>query len=202
MSRSRVVMVFPALMFCGCVSEYPSAVALRKWSDVEAVSDWSVMSEYVEEPSDRSQEVPPEHRGEAVASLEDTAFRRLLPVEVAHFGGRRLDRGGYLLRAFAFTDRPYVIHVSRRGSVVHTDSVASASAHDPKLRRTAVIYYDPRPIDHVYVGWGIPTPLDTKRPNQALEPTPDGRGNSLSMTSSPHSVATLALVRRASAWSR
>jgi len=38
--------------------------------------------------------------------------------------------------------------------------------------------------------------------NHALEPTPDRRGNSLSMTSSLHSVATLALVRRGLACSR
>jgi len=37
--------------------------------------------------------------------------------------------------------------------------------------------------------------------NHALEPTPDRLGNSLSMISSLHSVATLALVRRGSALS-
>lgn len=41
-----------------------------------------------------------------------------------------------------------------------------------------------------------------RTPNHALEPTPDRRENSFSMTSGLHSVATLALVRRGSACSR
>ena len=143
-----------------------------------------------------------EYRGEAIALLEDTAFRRLSPHQLAHLGGRVRRGPAYLLRAFGFIDRPYTVLVSRRNRIVHTDGVTSVPGYDAKLRRTAVMYYDTRPIDHVYVSWGVSGPVDAKRPDHAMESTASRRYNLLFVISNPYPAANRALARGDSSWSR
>jgi hypothetical protein len=177
---------FVVVVCAGCATEDPAVLSLRKWIENEVVSDWSVVNEYVQEPAARSQEVPRQHRGEAIALLENTTYRRLSADQVAHLGGRQDGHPAYVLRALAFADRPYVIDLYGRANIVGTHALAKVPGDDPKLLRTAVFYYDSRPIEHCYVDFELP------RPNHAMQPTTGPRTASLFMTKPRSFQITLA----------
>ena len=152
MRRMLAVSALAALTACSTAPVPQTGAGTRDWH-ARSPDGFDYLDAPLQ-PAPSTVEVPAARRGEAVTLLEDVSFRRLTSAETRHLGGNPLRGRAYLLRAFRFTDRIYGVGVYRRGTTVRTHAGAMGKG-PPLLERTAVIYYDSRPITRAFADYGL-----------------------------------------------